>query len=69
MIVCGDELVDLCVSVVWVCDVGFVLVGWYGFSGRLVISYLCKVFILVIWLCWDNCYYCMFVIVLGKLCV
>ncbi|WP_230871697.1 bifunctional FO biosynthesis protein CofGH [Mycobacterium canetti] len=63
----GDELADLCASAARVRDAGLVSAGRHGPSGRLAISYSRKVFIPVTRLCRDNCHYCTFVTVPGKL--
>lgn len=63
----GDELADLCASAARVRDAGLVSAGRNGPSGRLAISYSRKVFIPVTRLCRDNCHYCTFVTVPGKL--
>ncbi|CCK59225.1 bifunctional FO biosynthesis protein CofGH [Mycobacterium canetti] len=63
----GDELADLCASAARVRDAGLVSAGRHGPRGRLAISYSRKVFIPVTRLCRDNCHYCTFVTVPGKL--
>jgi FO synthase len=63
----GDDLVDLCASAARVRDAGLDAAGRRGPSGRLPISYSRKVFIPVTHLCRDQCHYCTFVMVPGKL--
>ncbi len=63
----GDDLVDLCASAARVRDAGLQSSGRRGAAGRLPISYSRKVFIPVTHLCRDQCHYCTFVTVPGKL--
>jgi FO synthase len=63
----GDDLADLCASATRVRDAGLQAAGRRGRSGRLPISYSRKVFIPVTHLCRDQCHYCTFVMVPGKL--
>ena len=63
----GDDLADLCASAARVRDAGLAAAGRRGPSGRLPISYSRKVFIPVTHLCRDQCHYCTFVTVPGKL--
>src|ERR1700727_1735699 len=63
----GDDLVDLCASAARVRDAGLESAGRRGARGRLAIAYSRKVFIPVTHLCRDNCHYCTFVTVPGKL--
>lgn len=63
----GDDLADLCASAARVRDAGLESAGRRGPNGRLPISYSRKVFIPVTHLCRDNCHYCTFVTVPGKL--
>ena len=58
----GDDLADLCASAARVRDAGL-----SGRPGPLPISYSRKVFIPVTHLCRDQCHYCTFVTVPGKL--
>jgi FO synthase len=63
----GDDLTDLCVSAARVRDAGLAAASRRGPSGRLPISYSRKVFIPITHLCRDQCHYCTFVAVPGKL--
>lgn len=63
----GDELTDLCVSAARVRDAGLESAGRRSPNGRLLISYSRKVFIPITRLCRDNCHYCTFTAVPGKL--
>src|SRR6201995_4629552 len=63
----GDDLADLCRSAARVRDAGLESAGRRGGTGRLPVSYSRKVFIPVTHLCRDNCRYCTFVTVPGKL--
>lgn len=63
----GDDLADLCASAERVRDAGLQSAGRRGPHGRLPITYSRKVFIPVTHLCRDNCHYCTFVTVPGKL--
>ncbi|BBX42376.1 FO synthase [Mycobacterium simiae] len=63
----GDDLADLCASAARVRDAGLQSAGRRGPQGRLPITYSRKVFIPVTHLCRDNCHYCTFVTVPGKL--
>ena len=63
----GDDLADLCRSAARVRDAGLESAGRRGAAGRLPVSYSRKVFIPVTHLCRDNCHYCTFVTVPGKL--
>lgn len=63
----GDDLADLCASAARVRDAGLQSAGRRGPHGRLPITYSRKVFIPVTHLCRDNCHYCTFVTVPGKL--
>jgi FO synthase len=63
----GDDLADLCASAARVRDAGLESAGRRGAGGRLPISYSRKVFLPVTHLCRDNCHYCTFVTVPGKL--
>ena len=63
----GDDLADLCASAARVRDAGLQAAGRRGAGGRLPISYSRKVFIPVTHLCRDQCHYCTFVTVPGKL--
>ena len=63
----GDDLADLCASAARVRDAGLESAGRRGAAGRLPITYSRKVFIPVTHLCRDNCHYCTFVTVPGKL--
>ncbi|WP_144206740.1 bifunctional FO biosynthesis protein CofGH [Mycobacterium tilburgii] len=63
----GDDLADLCASAARVRDAGLESAGRCGPNGRLPITYSRKVFIPVTHLCRDNCHYCTFVTVPGKL--
>ena len=63
----GADLADLCASAARVRDAGLESAGRRGAGGRLPISYSRKVFIPVTHLCRDNCHYCTFVTVPGKL--
>jgi FO synthase len=63
----GADLVELCASAARVRDAGLESAGRRGASGRLPITYSRKVFIPVTHLCRDNCHYCTFVTVPGKL--
>ncbi|MBV8964670.1 MAG: bifunctional FO biosynthesis protein CofGH, partial [Mycobacteriaceae bacterium] len=63
----GDDLADLCASAARVRDAGLQGAGRYAPSGRLPITYSRKVFIPVTHLCRDQCHYCTFVAVPGKL--
>ena len=63
----GADLADLCTSAARVRDAGLESSGRRGPSGRLPISYSRKVFIPVTHLCRDQCHYCTFVSVPGKL--
>jgi FO synthase len=63
----GADLVDLCASAARVRDAGLESAGRRGARGRLAITYSRKVFIPVTHLCRDNCHYCTFVTVPGKL--
>jgi FO synthase len=63
----GSDLVDLCASAARVRDAGLESAGRRGARGRLAITYSRKVFIPVTHLCRDNCHYCTFVTVPGKL--
>ncbi|MHA7648304.1 bifunctional FO biosynthesis protein CofGH [Mycobacterium sp. ML4] len=63
----GDDLADLCASAARVRDAGLVSAGRHGATGRLPISYSRKVFLPITHLCRDNCHYCTFVTVPGKL--
>jgi FO synthase len=63
----GDELADLCASAARVRDGGLESAGRRGPSGGLPITYSRKVFIPVTHLCRDQCHYCTFVTVPGKL--
>ena len=63
----GDDLADLCASAARVRDAGLSAAGRVGPSGRLPITYSRKVFIPVTHLCRDQCHYCTFVAVPGKL--
>ncbi|MFZ0831757.1 MAG: bifunctional FO biosynthesis protein CofGH [Mycobacterium sp.] len=63
----GSDLADLCASAARVRHAGLSAAGRRGPSGRLPISYSRKVFIPVTHLCRDQCHYCTFVTVPGKL--
>jgi FO synthase len=63
----GADLVDLCASAARVRDAGLESAERRGARGRLAITYSRKVFIPVTHLCRDNCHYCTFVTVPGKL--
>ncbi|HEY7052490.1 MAG TPA: bifunctional FO biosynthesis protein CofGH [Mycobacterium sp.] len=63
----GDDLADLCASAARVRDAGLSTAGRRGPSGRLPVTYSRKVFIPVTHLCRDQCHYCTFVMVPGKL--
>jgi len=63
----GADLVELCASAARVRDAGLESAGRRGAGGRLPITYSRKVFIPVTHLCRDNCHYCTFVTVPGKL--
>ena len=63
----GDDLADLCASAARVRDAGLESAGRRGPHGRLPITYSRKVFIPITHLCRDNCHYCTFVTVPGKL--
>ena len=63
----GDDLADLCSSAARVRDAGLESAGRRGVAGGLPITYSRKVFIPVTHLCRDNCHYCTFVTVPGKL--
>ncbi|BBX95485.1 bifunctional FO biosynthesis protein CofGH [Mycobacterium lacus] len=63
----GDDLAALCASAARVRDAGLESAGWRGPNGRLPISYSRKVFIPITRLCRDNCHYCTFVTVPGRL--
>ncbi|WP_085221079.1 bifunctional FO biosynthesis protein CofGH [Mycobacterium florentinum] len=63
----GADLADLCASAARVRDAGLESAGRRGPGGRLPITYSRKVFIPVTHLCRDNCHYCTFVTVPGKL--
>ncbi|OBF20806.1 7,8-didemethyl-8-hydroxy-5-deazariboflavin synthase [Mycobacterium kubicae] len=63
----GADLADLCASAARVRDAGLESAGVRGPQGRLPITYSRKVFIPVTHLCRDNCHYCTFVTVPGKL--
>ncbi|WAJ44055.1 bifunctional FO biosynthesis protein CofGH [Mycobacterium sp. Aquia_216] len=63
----GADLADLCASAARVRDAGLESAGRRGAGGRLPIAYSRKVFIPVTHLCRDNCHYCTFVTVPGKL--
>ncbi len=63
----GDDLTDLCKSAARVRDAGLESAGRRGPNGRLPITYSRKVFIPVTHLCRDNCHYCTFVTVPGRL--
>jgi len=63
----GEDLADLCASAARVRDAGLASTGRRGATGRLPISYSRKVFIPVTHLCRDQCHYCTFVTVPGKL--
>ncbi|GFG67261.1 FO synthase [Mycobacterium kubicae] len=63
----GADLTDLCASAARVRDAGLESAGVRGPQGRLPITYSRKVFIPVTHLCRDNCHYCTFVTVPGKL--
>jgi FO synthase len=63
----GADLTDLCASAARVRDAGLESAGRRGPDGRLPITYSRKVFIPVTHLCRDNCHYCTFVTVPGKL--
>jgi FO synthase len=63
----GADLADLCASAARVRDAGLESAGRRGPTGRLPITYSRKVFIPVTHLCRDNCHYCTFVTVPGKL--
>jgi len=63
----GADLADLCASAARVRDAGLESAGRHGPGGRLPITYSRKVFIPVTHLCRDNCHYCTFVTVPGKL--
>jgi FO synthase len=63
----GDDLQNLCASASRVRDAGLSAAGRRGPAGGLPISYSRKVFIPVTHLCRDQCHYCTFVTVPGKL--
>jgi FO synthase len=63
----GDDLGDLCASAARIRDAGLESSGRRGATGRLPISYSRKVFIPVTHLCRDQCHYCTFVAVPGRL--
>ncbi|SPM35474.1 7,8-didemethyl-8-hydroxy-5-deazariboflavin synthase, partial [Mycobacterium rhizamassiliense] len=63
----GVDLAELCASAARVRDAGLDSSGRRGPNGRLPITYSRKVFIPVTHLCRDNCHYCTFVTVPGKL--
>jgi FO synthase len=63
----GDELADLCASAARVRDAGLQSSGRRTPAGRLPISYSRKVFLPVTHLCRDQCHYCTFVTVPGRL--
>ena len=63
----GEDLADLCASAGRVRDAGLQAAGRRGPQGQLPITYSRKVFIPVTHLCRDNCHYCTFVTVPGKL--
>ncbi len=63
----GEDLADLCASAARVRDAGLQAAGRRGPDGGLPITYSRKVFIPVTHLCRDNCHYCTFVTVPGKL--
>ena len=63
----GADLAELCASAARVRDAGLESAGRRGAGGRLPITYSRKVFIPVTHLCRDNCHYCTFVTVPGKL--
>lgn len=63
----GADLAELCASAARVRDAGLESAGRRGPNGRLPITYSRKVFIPVTHLCRDNCHYCTFVTVPGKL--
>ncbi|MBV8347403.1 MAG: bifunctional FO biosynthesis protein CofGH [Mycolicibacterium sp.] len=63
----GADLADLCASAARVRDAGLASSGRRGATGRLPITYSRKVFIPVTHLCRDQCHYCTFVMVPGKL--
>ncbi|OBI98382.1 7,8-didemethyl-8-hydroxy-5-deazariboflavin synthase [Mycobacterium asiaticum] len=63
----GDDLADLCASAARVRDAGLESAGRRGPQGRLPISYSRKVFLPITHLCRDNCHYCTFVTVPGRL--
>src|SRR6201995_4888474 len=63
----GEDLEDLCLSAARVRDAGLTAAGRVGPTGRLPITYSRKVFIPITHLCRDNCRYCTFVTVPGRL--
>lgn len=63
----GDQLAELCAGAARVRDAGLESAGRHGTGGGLPITYSRKVFIPVTHLCRDNCHYCTFVTVPGKL--
>lgn len=63
----GEDLADLCASAARVRDAGLESAGRRGPGGRLPITYSRKVFVPVTHLCRDNCHYCTFVTVPGRL--
>ncbi|BBX62942.1 FO synthase [Mycobacterium saskatchewanense] len=63
----GDDLADLCASAARVRDAGLHSAGRRGPGGGLPITYSPKVFLPVTRLCRDNCHYCTFVSVPGRL--
>jgi len=63
----GDDLADLCASAARVRDAGLESAGRRGPHGRLPITYSRKFFLPSTHLCRDNCHYCTFVTVPGKL--
>ena len=63
----GEDLADLCASAGRVRDAGLLSSGRRGPTGLLPVSYSRKVFIPVTHLCRDQCHYCTFVTVPGKL--
>ncbi|OBI13990.1 7,8-didemethyl-8-hydroxy-5-deazariboflavin synthase [Mycobacterium sp. E2462] len=63
----GADLADLCASAARVRDAGLESAGRRAASGLLPITYSRKVFIPITHLCRDNCHYCTFVTVPGKL--
>ncbi|MGZ4583582.1 MAG: bifunctional FO biosynthesis protein CofGH [Mycobacterium sp.] len=63
----GKDLADLCASAARVRDAGLESAGRRGPGGRLPITYSRKVFLPITRLCRDNCHYCTFVSVPGRL--